>query len=143
MKKFIVAYIGPPGSGKTVRAIHIINDYLKAGKRVYTNINEYEYRDYKSATHFENLKIIPKKHLAKFWQHIEPNSIVVIDEHYSVFNENGKNIDSYKNFTDWVKANSYYGCRFIIIGQRNRLFELIEQEGLTVVRRQFERKLMP
>ncbi len=123
----ITAFTGTPGSGKSYDAARKIIDNLRKGRVIYTNI-----RGMDSPECFEVIKLVAglsdyglAKHLRfleaaqvkEFWLHVEPGSLIVLDEVQNDFN--ARDWQSQKNvqFNAWASTHRHHGYDVILITQ--------------------------
>lgn len=123
----ITAFTGTPGSGKSYDAARKIIDNLRRGRVVYTNIRGMDspeclemiklvadLSDYGLATH---LKFLAPDQVKEFWLHVEPGSLIVLDEVQNDFN--ARDWQSQKNvqFNAWASTHRHHGYDVILITQ--------------------------
>ena len=123
----IIGYVGTPGSGKTYEAVKTILSNLKKGTIVYTNIEGLEKPicremiknvcGLSDLAMERQLKIFEPDQLDNFWNHIEPESMVVIDEVQKVFSSREWQSDKNKHFGFWASTHRHYGFDVILITQ--------------------------
>jgi zona occludens toxin (predicted ATPase) len=111
----IIGYVGTPGSGKTYEAVKTILSNLKKGTIVYTNIEGLEKPICREmiknvcgladVAMERQLKILEPDQLDNFWNHIEPESMVVIDEVQKVFSSREWQSDKNKHFGFWASTH--------------------------------------
>jgi zona occludens toxin (predicted ATPase) len=125
----IYFFTGTPGSGKTYEAVKMIFDELRKGKRVYTNIDGMEHPDCQEALRvmsgldrfeFSERFIhfgFDRNVIENFWEHCEPNSLIVIDEVQKFFSNRDWASDKNKGFGDWASTHRHEGYDLVIITQ--------------------------
>lgn len=123
----IICFEGTPGSGKSYDAVRKIVDNLKAGRRVYTNIDGLdldeqrehikiyaELDDYEFKNRLHHLDIAQTR---EFWKHVKQGSLVVIDETQNFFNSRDWNKDSNREVTAWASTHRHHGFDVVLITQ--------------------------
>lgn len=123
----IVAFTGTPGSGKTYDAARKVVDNLRLGRVVYTNIEGMDapeclemtkmvagLSDFGLAAH---LKFFELGQAEEFWLHVEPGSMIVLDEVQNIFN--AREWQSRKNvmFNAWASTHRHHGFDVVLITQ--------------------------
>ncbi len=115
-------FIGCPGTCKTVHALGRIVQALEQGRSVYTNIEGLSWfgNDLTSLLGiFPNLHFLHQDQAEQFFRHVEPGSLVVIDEffHLGIFCQRRSEFFEY-----WFEDHYFAGTELILIGQQERLF---------------------
>jgi zona occludens toxin (predicted ATPase) len=123
----IIGYVGTPGSGKTYEAVKTILSNLKKGRIVYTNIEGLEKAvcremiknvcDLSDLAIERQLKIFEDHELDNFWNHVEPECMVVIDEVQKVFSSREWQSEKNKHFGFWASTHRHHGFDVILITQ--------------------------
>ncbi len=123
----IVGYVGTPGSGKTYEAVKFVLDQLMTGRVVYSNITGFDdlhCRELiKSVCGLSHLAITRQLHtltneqLENFWDHIQPSSLVVIDEVQLVFGSRDWQSEKNKKFGNWASIHRKFGYDVVLITQ--------------------------
>ncbi len=123
----IIGYVGTPGSGKTYEAVLSILENLKKGRVVYTNIEGLELSvcremiknvcDLSDLSIEKQLKIFEPHELDNFWNHVEPKSLIVIDEVQKVFSSRDWQSEKNKHFGFWASTHRHHGFDVILITQ--------------------------
>jgi zona occludens toxin (predicted ATPase) len=123
----ITAFTGTPGSGKSYDAVRKILDNLRKGRVIYTNI-----RGMDSPECFEMIKLVARisdyglaKHLRfladeeckEFWLHVEPGSLIVLDEVQNIFNARDWQSKANVQFNAWASTHRHHGYDVILITQ--------------------------
>ncbi len=136
----IRGFEGTPGSGKTYEAVKIVLDNLRLGRVVFTNIDGLDHPNCLEATKnycglsdfaiVRLLKHLPPEEAQEFWNHIEPGSLVVIDEAHKLFNNRDWNKQSNRDFTNWCSTHRHQGFDLILITQN---MEKIDSHARTLL----------
>lgn len=138
----IICYEGTPGSGKSYDAVKKILDNLRRGRKVYTNIDgmgdsakrEYIIKliGFDDITLSTNLIYFDRndEELFHFWEHMEPGSIMVLDEAQNYFSNRDWQSDKNKAFSKWASTHRHYGYDVVLITQD---FEKIDSHVRTLV----------
>ncbi|SHO45309.1 zonular occludens toxin domain-containing protein [Desulfopila aestuarii] len=123
----IIGYVGTPGSGKTYEAVKCILDNLKRGKVVFTNIDGLEKDTCREMIKnvcglsdlaiTRQLKIFEPDQLEDFWNHVEPQSIIVLDEVQKIFSSREWQSEKNKLFGFWASTHRHHGFEVILITQ--------------------------
>ena len=123
----IIGYVGTPGSGKTYEAVKCILDNLQKGKVIYTNIDGLEKTECREMIKnvcglselaiTRQLKILEPDQLEDFWNHIEPRSMIVLDEVQKVFSSREWQSQKNKQFGFWASTHRHHGYEVILITQ--------------------------
>jgi zona occludens toxin len=123
----IIAFTGTPGSGKTYDAVRKIVENLRLGRVVYTNVEGMDapecfemlkavtgLSDYGLALH---LRFFQPGQIQEFWLHVQPGSMIVLDEVQNVFN--ARDWQSQKNvqFNTWASTHRHHGFDVVLITQ--------------------------
>ncbi len=123
----ILAFVGTPGSGKTYEAVQRILENLMKGRVIYTNIEgifdpacqEMQKMltglgDYGLA---RLLKPIDNDQIHEFWEHVEPNAYIVLDEIHKHFSNREWQSKQNKQFGFWASTHRHYGYDVLLITQ--------------------------
>lgn len=102
-------FVGPPGSCKTVHARYQIVQALQMSRSVYTNI---EGLSWFGNGLFPKLHFLEPVQAQKFWRHVEPGSLIVIDE-FGLEQMSGR----HEFFECWFEEHYFGGTELILIGQ--------------------------
>ena len=123
----IYAFVGTPGSGKSYDAVKKVLDNVKRGTRVYTNIeglDQDEQREFikiyaglDDCQLAERLVYVPNNDMLRFWEFVEHNSLIVIDEVHRLFSNRSWDSASNKAFADWASVHRHYGFNVVLITQ--------------------------
>jgi zona occludens toxin (predicted ATPase) len=123
----IIGFAGTPGSGKTYEAVKKITDNLQWGRVVYTNIDGMSDPEclemIKSYCGLSDLALVKQLHfleenqVADFWMHVQPKSLIVLDEVQKVFGS--REWASAKNnaFASWASTHRHNGFDVVLISQ--------------------------
>jgi zona occludens toxin (predicted ATPase) len=124
----IIGFVGNPGSGKTYDAVRKILDNLRLGRIVYTNIDGLEIPECQESIKAlcgisdyalqRQLKIFEPGQLEDFWNHVEPGSLIVIDEIQKLFSNRDWQTDKNRQFGFWASTHRHQGFDLILISQR-------------------------
>lgn len=123
----IIGYVGTPGSGKTYEAVKTILENLKKGRVIYTNVEGLEQPicremiknvcELSDLAIERQLKIFEPHELEDFWNHVEPQCMVVIDEVQKIFSSREWQSDKNKKFGFWASTHRHHGFDVILITQ--------------------------
>lgn len=123
----IIGFVGTPGSGKTYEAVYKILENLKRGRIVYTNIRGLEdakcretIKLYCGLTDYgitKLLKHLDDEEIVNFWLHIEPGSLVVVDEAQNFFNSREWQSQKNNEFARWASTHRHHGYDLVLITQ--------------------------
>lgn len=123
----ITGFTGTPGSGKTYDAVQKILDNLRKLRVVYTNIRGMDSPEciemIKMVTGLSDcglaryLNFLEPKQESDFWNHVEPGSLIVLDEVQNIFN--AREWQSKKNvaFNAWASTHRHHGFDLVLISQ--------------------------
>lgn len=124
----IIGFVGNPGSGKTYDAVRKILSNLQKGRVVYTNIDGIEKPECQEAIKAlcglsdlaltRQLKILESNQLEDFWNHVEPGSLIVLDEIQKIFGTRDWQTDKNKQFGYWASTHRHQGFDVVLISQR-------------------------
>lgn len=125
----IFGYTGTPGSGKTYEAVVLILQYLCKGKTVFTNIDGLEKRECREAIKVvcglsdlaleRQLKMLDPDQIEDFWNHVKPNSLIVIDEIQKYFSSRDWQSEKNKLFGFWASTHRHHGFDVVCITQNS------------------------
>lgn len=127
----IIGFTGTPGSGKTYEAVKKILDNLKMGRVVYTNIDgifDPECLEMiKSFCGLSDLALAcqlrpieshdAKDPIKNFWFHVEPGSLIVLDEIHKWFSNRDWQTSENKEFGYWASTHRHHGYDVVLITQ--------------------------
>jgi zona occludens toxin (predicted ATPase) len=123
----IIGFAGTPGSGKTYEAVQKILDNLQWGRVVYTNIDGISdplclemiksYCGLSDLALKKQLHVLADEQLADFWMHIQPGSLVVIDEVQKVFSSREWQTTKNNAFASWASTHRHNGFDVVLISQ--------------------------
>lgn len=123
----IIAFTGTPGSGKSYDAARKIIDNLRLGRVVYTNIRGMDspecFEVIKAVTGLADfglayhLRFLTPQQVPEFWLHVQPGSMIVLDEVQNDFN--ARDWQSQKNvqFNAWASTHRHHGYDVVLITQ--------------------------
>lgn len=121
----IIFFDGSPGSGKSYDAVRRIVDNLKTGKRVYTNIDGMDKPECREAISLltglsdeqmeRNLIALKNEQVPYFWNYVEPQSLIVIDEAQKYFNVREWQTDKNNEFGAWASTHRHYGFNVFLL----------------------------
>ena len=146
----IIFFTGTPGSGKTYEAVEKIVQNLKAGRKVYTNIDGMEddrhhealktlagLDDFQFSAQFKHLGFFVNKeqepgaddlegkiNLAWFHKYCEPGSLIVLDEVQKIFGCRDTRMKHNADFSDWASTHRHQGFDLVIITQNAERVEV-------------------
>ena len=127
----IIGFAGTPGSGKTYEAVKKILDNLKMGRVVFTNIDgifDPECQEtIKGVCGLSDLALVrqlrpivspdEKDPILDFWMHVEPGSLIVLDEIHKWFSNRDWNTPVNKQFGYWASTHRHNGFDVLLITQ--------------------------
>ncbi|MGD9950727.1 MAG: zonular occludens toxin domain-containing protein [Desulfobulbus sp.] len=128
----IIGFTGTPGSGKTYEAVNKINDNLRLGRVVYTNIDGIfdpeclemiksycGLSDYALARQLRPIvsPVDGEDPILIFWMHVEPGSLIVLDEIHKWFSNRDWNKETNKEFGYWASTHRHNGYDVVLITQ--------------------------
>lgn len=123
----IYAFVGTPGSGKSYEAVLKVLETIKLGRKVYTNIEGLDdpvckefIKMYCNITDFQLetcLNHLTNEQSKYFWWHIEPKSLVIIDEVHKLFSNRDWADEKNREFTEWSSTHRHTGNDLILITQ--------------------------
>jgi len=123
----IIGFAGTPGSGKTYEAVTKILKNLMMGRVVYTNIDGMSdpecqemiksYCGLSDLAIFRQLRFLEPDQLEKFWMHLEPGCLVVLDEIHKVFSSREWQSEKNKQFGYWASTHRHSGFDVVLITQ--------------------------
>jgi len=123
----IIGFAGTPGSGKTYEAVEKILDNLQWGRVVYTNIDGITdplcLEMIKSYCGLSDLALKKQLHrleddqLADFWMHVQPGSLIVLDEVQKVFGSREWQTAKNNAFASWASTHRHNGFDVVLISQ--------------------------
>ncbi len=127
----IIGFAGTPGSGKTYEAVKKILDNLKMGRVVFTNIDgifDPECQEtIKGVCGLSDLALArqlrpivspdEKDPILDFWMHVEPGSLIVLDEIHKWFSNRDWNTPVNKQFGYWASTHRHNGFDVLLITQ--------------------------
>ena len=123
----IIGFAGTPGSGKTYEAVQKILDNLQWGRIVYTNIDGISdplclemikcHCNLSDLALKQQLHFLEEWQIADFWMHVQPGSLIVLDEVQKVFSS--RDWQSVKNnvFASWASTHRHNGFDVVLISQ--------------------------
>lgn len=129
----IVTYEGIPGSAKTYSAVKKIVEMLIAHRVVYTNIEGLSGQERDDFIHREALRLLcglsedefkslfrplDKENAARFWEVVEPGSIIILDEVHKLWSNREWQTGKNKAFADWCSTHRHEGFDLILITQK-------------------------
>lgn len=136
----IICYEGTPGSGKTYDSVNRIKDNLRLGRVIYTNIEgmadpscKRALQDLTGLSDFDfakNFNILTDDQVVEFWDHVQPGSMIVLDEIHKIFNSRDWQSEKNRRFADWASTHRHYGIDLYLITQR---IEKIDSQVRTLV----------
>ena len=123
----IIGFAGTPGSGKTYEAVKKILDNLQWGRVVYTNIDGIMdpscQEMIKTTCGLSDLAIKKQLHyleesqVPEFWMHVEPGSLIVLDEVQKVFSSREWQTAKNNMFASWASTHRHQGFDLVLISQ--------------------------
>jgi len=123
----IFGFVGTPGSGKSYDAVRKVLDNLKAGRVVYTNIEGLDSdrcREFiKIYTGLDDCQLhrqlIHKtdQEMQYFWDFVQPQSLIVIDEVHRLFSNRNWQSQSNQIFADWASTHRHNGFDLVLVTQ--------------------------
>jgi zona occludens toxin (predicted ATPase) len=128
----IIGFAGTPGSGKTYEAVKKILDNLRMGRVVYTNIDgifDPECQEtIKSVCGLSDLALFRQLRpivspdseedpILNFWMHVEPGSLIVLDEIHKWFSNRDWQKEHNKQFGYWASTHRHNGFDVLLITQ--------------------------
>ncbi|MDW7772526.1 MAG: zonular occludens toxin domain-containing protein [Desulfobulbaceae bacterium] len=124
----IIGFVGNPGSGKTYDGVRKIIDNLRLGRVVFTNIDGMDKKECQEAIKSvaclsdyalaRQLHFLNKDQIEDFWNHVEPGSLVVLDEIHKYFSSRDWQETKNKQFGYWASTHRHQGFDLILISQR-------------------------
>ena len=124
----IIGFAGTPGSGKSYEAVKKIVDNLRMGRVVFTNIDgmfDPECLEaLKSVCDLSDLALqiqfhkIENEQLEEFWLHVQPGSLIVLDEVQKVFSSREWQTEKNKQFASWASTHRHQGFDLVLISQQ-------------------------
>lgn len=124
----IIGFAGTPGSGKSYEAVRKIIDNLRMGRVVFTNIDGMFdplcLEAIKSVCDLSDLALQIQFHklehdqLEEFWLHIQPGSLVVLDEVQKIFGSREWQTEKNKRFANWASTHRHQGFDVVLISQQ-------------------------
>lgn len=121
----IACFQGTPGAGKSLETSKRIVNYLKIGRKVYSNLDGQGY-----STHIEAIKVLSglddvemSKQFVfmdsdmskRVWEFVEDQSVVVIDEAHNHYNARDWQTDKNRKFAEWCSVHRHRGIDIILI----------------------------
>lgn len=123
----IIGFAGTPGSGKTYEAVKKILDNLQWGRVVYTNIDGIVDSScqemIKTTCGLSDLALKKQLHyldegqVPEFWMHVEPGSLIVLDEVQKVFSSREWQTTKNNLFASWASTHRHQGFDLVLISQ--------------------------
>lgn len=123
----IIGFAGTPGSGKTYEAVKKILDNLQWGRVVYTNIDGIMdpacQEMIKATCNLSDLALKKQLHwleesqVPEFWMHVEPGSLIVLDEVQKVFSSREWQTAKNNMFASWASTHRHQGFDLVLISQ--------------------------
>lgn len=123
----IIGFCGTPGSGKTYEAVQKILDNLSRGRVVYTNIDGMQgdlcKEMIKGVTGLSDLaleiqlKELDHEQIFDFWNHVQPKSLIVLDEVQNFFGSREWQSEKNQIFGRWASVHRHHGFEVVIITQ--------------------------
>jgi len=123
----IIGFAGTPGSGKTYEAVKKILDNLQWGRVVYTNIDGIIdpscQEMIKTTCGLSDLALKKQLHyleesqVPEFWMHVEPGSLIVLDEVQKVFSSREWQTAKNNMFASWASTHRHQGFDLVLISQ--------------------------
>jgi zona occludens toxin (predicted ATPase) len=123
----IIGFAGTPGSGKTYEAVQKITDNLMMGRIVYTNIDGIadpeclemikSYCGISDLALAKQLHVLESHQLEDFWMHVQPGSLVVLDEVQKVFSSREWQTAKNNAFASWASTHRHNGFDVVLITQ--------------------------
>jgi zona occludens toxin (predicted ATPase) len=123
----IIGFAGTPGSGKTYEAVKKITDNLQWGRVVYTNIDGISdpvcLEMIKSYCELSDLALKKQLHFLEdwqvpdFWMHVQPGSLIVLDEVQKVFSSREWQTTKNNAFASWASTHRHNGFDVVLISQ--------------------------
>lgn len=124
----IIGFAGTPGSGKSYEAVKKILDNLQMGRVVYTNIDGMFSPEcleaIKGVCDLSDLALIKQFHkfdqdqMSDFWMHVQPGSLIVLDEVQKVFSSREWQSEKNKEFASWASTHRHQGFDVVLISQQ-------------------------
>lgn len=121
----ISIYTGIPGSGKTYHAVTQIINYIKAGRRVYTNIRGIKgeeiakFLDWSIYEHL--LYILDDDEIKKCYLYLPNNSLLVLDEYQNIYPVTDYAVNT--SAVNFFTTHRHKGIDVILITQSTSLGE--------------------
>lgn len=119
---------GNPGSGKSYDVQVRIQDQLKAGRVVYSNVDGHDDVNCRQAIAEmtgiavadlrDKLVFLSDADVSRFWEVCKPGSFIVIDEIHKFFNSREWSSDVNKSFSSWCSTHRHEGFDLCMITQR-------------------------
>ncbi len=128
----IIGFTGTPGSGKSYEAVKKILDNLRLGRVVYTNIDGiFEPECLEMIKTYCGLSDLALTRLLRpiasprddedpienFWMHVEPGSLIVLDEIHKWFSNRDWQAEKNKQFGYWASTHRHNGFDVVLITQ--------------------------
>ena len=128
----IIGFTGTPGSGKTYEAVKKILDNLRMGRVVYTNIDGIfdpecleMIKAYCGLSDLALTRLLrpiespedDKDPIIDFWMHVEPRSLIVLDEIHKWFSNRDWTSEKNKQFGYWASTHRHNGFDVVLITQ--------------------------
>ncbi len=107
----ITIYTGCPGSGKSLFALSRVVDELDRGRSVY--IYQDIYLSHERSCRHHNLHFLDNHQALVFWQHVQPGSLVVLDEFHILAHK----ISREEFFRCWFNEHHFAGTDLLLISQ--------------------------
>nr|WP_321467274.1 zonular occludens toxin domain-containing protein [uncultured Desulfobulbus sp.] len=123
----IIGFTGTPGSGKTYEAVKKILDNIRMNRVVYTNIDGIfdpecvemikTYCNLSDLAFTRLLRPIESDQIEKFWMHVEPGALVILDEIHKWFSNRDWQAEKNKQFGYWASTHRHHGYDVVLITQ--------------------------